>query len=138
MPSEASGDGFAISSRPVADHVVMVEIRGDLDIHTVPPIKTFLAQATATGPQHLILDLTGVEFLASSGLGLLIAVSYGDKSRAGCICSASPETGGSNDLWPRSRYSTCSTSPPTSTPFWPSSTASNPPPTPPHEQPSTT
>jgi anti-sigma B factor antagonist len=78
MPREAAGDGFAISSRPVADGVVMVEIRGDLDIQTVPPIKTFLAHATATGPRHLILDLTGVEFLASSGLGLLIAVSYGD------------------------------------------------------------
>ena len=47
-------------------------------MQTVPPIKTFLAQATATGPRHLILDLSGVEFLASSGLALLIAVSYGD------------------------------------------------------------
>jgi hypothetical protein len=46
----------------------MVEIVGDLDIATVPQADTFLSDV-ADHPRHLILDLTHVAFLASSGLG---------------------------------------------------------------------
>ena len=73
MAPEALSDGFAISSRHVAPDMVMVEIAGDLDIATVPQADTFLTQAAAGRPRHLIIDLARVEFLASSGLGFLLA-----------------------------------------------------------------
>ena len=55
----------------------MVEILGELDVRTAPQAKAFPTQATATTPRHLILDLTGVRFLASAGIALLIAAQSG-------------------------------------------------------------
>ena len=77
MPDEVLSDGFAISARPVGTHAVLVEILGELDVQTAPQARAFLTQATATTPRHLILDLTGVRFLASAGIALLIAAQSG-------------------------------------------------------------
>jgi anti-anti-sigma factor len=75
MPDEVLSDGFAISARPVGTHAVLVEMLGELDVQTAPQAKAFLTQATATTPRHLIL--TGVRFLASAGIALLIAAQSG-------------------------------------------------------------
>ena len=77
MPDEVLSDGFVISARPVGTHAVLVQILGELDVQTAPQAKAFLIQATATTPQHLILDLTGVRFMASAGIALLIAAQSG-------------------------------------------------------------
>jgi anti-sigma B factor antagonist len=77
MPDEVLSDGFAISARPIGTHAVLVEILGELDIQTVPRARAFLAQATATTPRHLILDLTGVRFLAWARIALLLAAQSG-------------------------------------------------------------
>ena len=39
----------------------------------------------ATGPQHLILDLSGVEFMASSGLALLITARANEQDIRGYL-----------------------------------------------------
>jgi anti-sigma B factor antagonist len=77
MPDDVVSDGFAIRARSVGTHTVLVEILGELDIQTVAQARSFLTQATATTPRHLILDLTGVRFLASAGIALLIAAQSG-------------------------------------------------------------
>jgi anti-sigma B factor antagonist len=77
MLDEGLSDGFAIRARPVGTHAVLVEILGELDIQTVAQARSFLGQVTATTPRHLILDLTGVRFLASAGIALLIAAQSG-------------------------------------------------------------
>jgi len=77
MPDEVLSDGFAISARPIGTHAILVAILGELDIQTAPQARTFLAHAIATTPRHLILDLTGVRFLASAGIALLIAAQSG-------------------------------------------------------------
>ena len=79
MPEEVVEDGFRIGARRVDHDVVLVELMGDLDIQTVPQAKAFLTRVTATTPRHLVLDLTGLTFLASSGIGLLIAAQSGDE-----------------------------------------------------------
>ena len=62
---------------------MLVEIVGDLDIQTVPQATAFLTHLTAITPRHLILDLSGVTFLASSGIGLLITAQSGDEGICG-------------------------------------------------------
>ena len=79
MPDEVFSDGFAISARPVGAHAVLVEILGELDGQTAPQAKAFLTQATATTPRYLILDLTGVRFMASAGIALLLAAQSGQE-----------------------------------------------------------
>ena len=64
---------FAISARPVDPEILLVTIAGDLDVRTVPRTTAFLTQGSAPTPRHLILDLSEVTFLTSSGIGFLIA-----------------------------------------------------------------
>lgn len=73
MPEEAIDDHLTISARQVDLDVVLVEIVGELDLQTVPRAEAFLTQVIAATPRHLILDLSGVTFMASSGMALLIA-----------------------------------------------------------------
>jgi len=54
------------------DDVVLVEIRGDLDQHTVPRARKFLSVVTTTATRHLVVDLADVRILDPSGLALLI------------------------------------------------------------------
>jgi anti-sigma B factor antagonist len=79
MPEEVVDDGFRISARRVDHDVVLVEVVGELDIQTVPQAKAFLTQVTAPRPRHLVLDLSSLTFLASSGIGLLIGVLSGEE-----------------------------------------------------------
>jgi anti-sigma B factor antagonist len=47
-------------------------LRGSLDIATAPTVRAALSEATQDGGRHLIVDLTQLEFLDSTGLGVLI------------------------------------------------------------------
>ncbi|MFL6122182.1 STAS domain-containing protein [Actinophytocola sp.] len=53
---------------------VVVRVVGDVDLATAPALDAHLcrAQEQLTPPTPLVLDLTGVEFLASAGLSELI------------------------------------------------------------------
>ena len=73
MPEEHLDDGFRIAAPRVDPDVALVEVAGDLDIQTVPQATAFLARVTAAKPRHLVIDLSGLTFLASSGIGMLIA-----------------------------------------------------------------
>jgi anti-sigma B factor antagonist len=62
---------------PLQDSALLIDIAGDIDIQTAPGATAFLTEATATSPRHLILDLSGVTFLASAGISLLMAAQSG-------------------------------------------------------------
>jgi anti-anti-sigma factor len=68
---------FAMSATMPRDDVVLVEIRGDLDQHTVPRAREFLSVVTTTATCHLVVDLADVRFLDPSGLALLISAEGG-------------------------------------------------------------
>ncbi|MEV6642596.1 STAS domain-containing protein [Amycolatopsis sp. NPDC051371] len=69
--------------------VLVVEIRGELDIGTVVRWTTLIEAAICElpGPHLLVLDLTALEFLSARGAhGLLEAVeSCRDRGIAGCL-----------------------------------------------------
>ena len=54
--------------------VVVVHLAGELDMQTVPAAAHELDQAIESGPSGLVVDMTGLTFLASAGLALLAAV----------------------------------------------------------------
>ncbi|WP_433796420.1 STAS domain-containing protein [Actinoplanes sp. CA-252034] len=51
----------------------VVEVGGQLDMDTVPQLDGFLRDVADDGAARVVLDLTDVSFLDSSGLGLLVA-----------------------------------------------------------------
>ena len=59
--------------------MVVVSVAGELDVATVPQLGAYLRDKTASHPAQLVLDLSGVTFLASSGVGLLMAARDGQE-----------------------------------------------------------
>lgn len=67
-----------VDSPPVA----LVRVRGELDFGTTPQLVAAMAGLPAPG-QHLVLDLSGLTFCDSSGLGALIAAHKATLARGG-------------------------------------------------------
>ncbi len=56
------------------DGVVVMRVGGELDLLTVPDLRTGMHAATATTSGPVVVDLTDVGFLSSTGLHLLISI----------------------------------------------------------------
>jgi anti-sigma B factor antagonist len=50
----------------------IVRLAGELDLYNAPDVRAALADATSSGPQRVIVDLSQVEFIDSTALGVLI------------------------------------------------------------------
>ncbi len=51
---------------------VVVAVRGEVDIATAPKLREKLVELASHGAQKVVVDLEGVDFLDSTGLGVLI------------------------------------------------------------------
>lgn len=51
---------------------LIFKLRGSLDLATSPTVRAALMDATEKGKRHIVVDLTQLEFLDSTGLGALI------------------------------------------------------------------
>jgi len=49
-----------------------VAVRGEVDIATAPQLREKLVELASQGAQKVVVDLEGVDFLDSTGLGVLI------------------------------------------------------------------
>ncbi|WP_433128952.1 STAS domain-containing protein [Micromonospora sp. CA-240977] len=78
---------FTLSTRQGRIGTV-VEVAGDLDMSTTPELRDQLRQLVENGVQTVVVDLTGVGFMDSSGLGALV-VAYKDlRERGGSLALA--------------------------------------------------
>jgi anti-sigma B factor antagonist len=50
----------------------VLSVRGDVDVETAPLLKERLAEVVGASGARLIVDLDGVDFLDSTGLGVLV------------------------------------------------------------------
>jgi anti-sigma B factor antagonist len=63
---------FEIDAVASGPHAVVV-IRGEIDAHTAPQLKDRLLGLVNDGIDRLVVDLRGVTFIESIGLGTLVA-----------------------------------------------------------------
>ncbi len=64
---------FAVEAHAGAAGEPVVRVRGELDWHTHPRLESALASFLgASGPRRLVLDLSAVSYLDSSGLAALV------------------------------------------------------------------
>jgi anti-sigma B factor antagonist len=50
----------------------VVSVVGEIDVYTAPSLRERLTDHVAEGRYHLVVDLSGVEFMDSTGLGVLV------------------------------------------------------------------
>ena len=77
-------DELTIDLRTVdGTDILLFALRGSLDLATAPTVRAALADAADGGGHDCIVDLTGLEFLDSTGLGVLIGAHRRAAERGG-------------------------------------------------------
>lgn len=62
---------LSLATREVAEHTV-VEVRGEVDVYTAPRLRERLIEVVDGGARSVVVDLSRVDFLDSTGLGVLV------------------------------------------------------------------
>jgi len=50
----------------------VISVTGEIDVYTAPTLRERLNELVADGEYHLVVDMAGVDFLDSTGLGVLV------------------------------------------------------------------
>ncbi|MGW0159452.1 STAS domain-containing protein [Mycobacterium sp. NPDC003323] len=78
-PSRAAAVG-EVEERRVGD-ISVVAVAGTVDMLTAPKLEAAINAAAKSSPAAVVVDFTAVEFLASAGMGVLVA-AHGDLAPA--------------------------------------------------------
>ena len=62
---------LSLSTRAERGRTV-VEVTGEIDVYTAPKLREQLAELVDSGRHDIVVDMQGVEFLDSTGLGVLV------------------------------------------------------------------
>jgi anti-sigma B factor antagonist len=65
-------DMLTIGSRVAGDRTILT-VEGELDLYTAPVLRERVLTTSDEGGSRLIVDLTGVPFMDSSGLGVIVS-----------------------------------------------------------------
>ncbi len=55
-----------------ADGKTIVSVGGEIDVYTAPKLRDKITELVADGQYRIVIDMAGVEFLDSTGLGVLV------------------------------------------------------------------
>jgi anti-sigma B factor antagonist len=68
-----TGDGMDLdlNVRKEGDHAIL-EVAGEIDVYTAPKLREKLIELVSDGSHNIIVDLEKVDFLDSTGLGVLV------------------------------------------------------------------
>jgi anti-sigma B factor antagonist len=80
-----SGDRLSIELLALEDGTDVFALTGDVDLATAPTLRGALTEAAAGGRHDLIVDLSRVSFLDSTGLGALIGAHKRAQENGGQI-----------------------------------------------------
>ncbi len=62
---------LSLETRDV-DGRTIVAVGGEIDVYTAPKLRDKITELVAAGSYHLVVDMEAVEFLDSTGLGVLV------------------------------------------------------------------
>ena len=66
---------FAVTSRRCPAARYLVSVQGEVDLNVAPHVAAELERLEEGGADRIVVDLTEVPFLDSSGIGVLLAAS---------------------------------------------------------------
>lgn len=75
---------IVLDSRPEGKWMV-VDVKGEVDVYTAPKLREKIVDLVTQGSHEIIVNLEGVEFLDSTGLGVLVGGLKRVKSHDGTM-----------------------------------------------------
>lgn len=67
-----------------------IAVVGELDFHSAPQLRETIVELVSQGVVDVIVDLSRLEFIDSSGLGILVAARNRTAERGGSLLLRSP------------------------------------------------
>jgi anti-sigma B factor antagonist len=83
---------LSLTARTVAEHTVL-EVGGEVDVYTAPRLRDRLTELVDAGARNVVVDLGRVDFLDSTGLGVLVGTMRRLRAAGGTfglVCSKEP------------------------------------------------
>jgi len=83
---------LSLSTRTVSDHTVL-QVGGEVDVYTAPRLRERLVELVDGGARKVVVDLGRVEFLDSTGLGVLVGAHKRLRAAGGSlalVCAREP------------------------------------------------
>jgi anti-sigma B factor antagonist len=68
-----------------SDGRTIVAVGGEIDVYTAPKLRDVISELVAEGHYHLTIDLEQVDFLDSTGLGVLVGGLKKARSHSGSV-----------------------------------------------------
>lgn len=75
---------LSLSTRDIGGTVVL-DVVGEVDVYTSPRLRERLTELVNEGVAQLVVNLGGVEFIDSTGLGVLVGALKRIRSRSGSM-----------------------------------------------------
>ncbi|MFP5298207.1 MAG: anti-sigma factor antagonist [Actinomycetota bacterium] len=75
---------LGLDVRKVDSHSV-VDVKGEIDVYTAPKLREKLIELVSEGSYDVIVNLEGVDFLDSTGLGVLVGALKRVKAHDGSL-----------------------------------------------------
>jgi len=79
-----------VETRPAANGVTVLAPTGRLDVAGAPALRDAIGEAVRNGPPKVVIDMEGVSFVDSTGLGSVIAALKQIRSNQGELRLAAP------------------------------------------------
>jgi anti-sigma B factor antagonist len=83
---------FSVEKKLLRNGVALLALKGELDAHTSPDLENAIADLFKNSTVKIILDLQGVSYVSSQGIGVLISALSQAHDRKGGIVLMRPGT----------------------------------------------
>lgn len=70
--AELSDEPVAVAQPEGADGELVIALRGELDLSNIEAARAVVEAGVAAGPDRLVFEMSGLTFMDSSGIALLI------------------------------------------------------------------
>lgn len=84
MIIEVYGMNLKVGTRTLGD-VTFIDLEGEVDVYTAPRLKQQTIELLQAGVLHVVVDLTAVDYLDSTALGVLIGGLKRLRERGGTL-----------------------------------------------------
>jgi anti-sigma B factor antagonist len=84
------GVDFSVSAT-VEETTIVITVAGEVDPYTAPKVRECFLNAIGGTAPHVVFDLSGVSFLDSTGLGVLVACLKRARSMGGEVALRAPQ-----------------------------------------------